>query len=60
MSSTRDALSAEELRDEVIRLGPWHVDVEITPEVSTRAFLDAPPGTYPESFGKISFHDREP
>ena len=38
------ALSAEELREEVIRLGPWHVEVEITPEVSTAAFLDAPAG----------------
>ena len=36
------ALSAEELREEVVRLGPWHVEVDITPEVSTAAFLDAP------------------
>ena len=49
-------LTAEELREEVIRLGPWHMDVEITPDVSTSAFLEAPPGTYPDSFGPITFH----
>ena len=56
VSSAQDALTAAELREEVVRLGPWHMDVEITPEVSTRAFLDAPPGSYPKSFGKINFH----
>jgi tRNA (mo5U34)-methyltransferase len=37
------------LRDEIIRLGPWHLDVEVTAEISTRAFLDAPEGTYSRS-----------
>ena len=41
----------------MIRLGPWHIDFEITPEVSTRASLDAPAGTYPESFGKVKMYD---
>jgi tRNA (mo5U34)-methyltransferase len=50
-------MTEAELREEVIRLGPWHIDVEITPEVSTRAFLDAPPGTYPDSQGSVTFHD---
>lgn len=54
MSNVDDAAA---LREEVIRLGPWHIDVEITPEVSTRAFLDAPPGTYPDSHGSVTFHD---
>jgi tRNA (mo5U34)-methyltransferase len=49
-------LTAAQLREEVIRLGPWHMDVEITPEVSTSAFLDAPPDAYPDSYGPISFH----
>jgi tRNA (mo5U34)-methyltransferase len=49
--------TAAELREEVIRLGPWHMDVEITPEVSTSAFLEAPPGTYPDSLGEVTFHD---
>src|SRR5919108_6435895 len=49
-------LTAEQLREEVIRLGPWHMEVAITPEVSTSAFLDAPPDTYPEELGGISFH----
>jgi tRNA (mo5U34)-methyltransferase len=55
-SSSRE-LTAAQLRQEVVRLGPWHIDVEITPEVSTRAFLDAPPGTYPDSHGSVTFHD---
>jgi hypothetical protein len=46
MSNTTNA--AEELRQEIIRLGPWHHDVAVTPEVSTRAYLDALPGTYEE------------
>jgi tRNA (mo5U34)-methyltransferase len=49
-------LTAEQLREEVIRLGPWHMDVEITSEVSTSAYLEAPPDTYPEEFGPIAFH----
>ena len=57
MSSVEREPSAAALREEVIRLGPWHIDIEVTPEVSTRAFLDAPAGTYPESFGKIGFYD---
>jgi tRNA (mo5U34)-methyltransferase len=49
-------LTAAQLREEVIRLGPWHMDVEITPEVSTSAFLEAPADTYPEEFGPVAFH----
>ena len=55
MSDTSASPSLTELRDEVIRLGPWHLDVEITPELSTRAFLEAPAGTYADSLGKIGF-----
>src|SRR6266540_1619249 len=44
-----------ELRAEIIRLGPWALDVEINSRVSTSAFLDAPPGTYPDSCGAVSF-----
>jgi SAM-dependent methyltransferase len=49
------ALAIGELRDEVVRLGPWHIDIEITPEVSTSAFLEAPAG--PNSDDKITFHN---
>ena len=49
-------LTAAQLREEVIRLGPWHMDVEITPDVSTSAFLEAPPDTYPDWYGPITFH----
>jgi tRNA (mo5U34)-methyltransferase len=44
-----------DLREEIIRLGPWHLDVQVTPEISTRAFLEAPAGTYAASFGEVSF-----
>jgi tRNA (mo5U34)-methyltransferase len=50
-------MSAEELRAEVIRLGPWHIDIEITPEVSTSVFQEAPPGTYPEWEESVTFHN---
>src|SRR5919206_1068489 len=50
-------LSTVELEQEVIRLGPWHLDVQITDEVSTRAFLKAPEGTYPATPGKVAFQD---
>jgi tRNA (mo5U34)-methyltransferase len=43
------------LREEIIRIGPWHLDVRVTPEISTRVFLEAPAGTYPASFGEVSF-----
>jgi tRNA (mo5U34)-methyltransferase len=32
----------EALKEEIIRLGPWHLDVQVTPELSTSAFLEAP------------------
>lgn len=48
--------SLEELRQEAMRLGPWHIEIDITPELSTRATLEAPPGTYAESaFEGMSF-----
>ena len=42
----------------MIRLGPWHIDVEITPEISTAVSLDAPPGTYSGDDAKIGFSQR--
>ena len=47
---------AAALRDEVIRLGPWHIDIEITPEVSTGDCFDAAQGTYSTEHGNISFY----
>jgi tRNA (mo5U34)-methyltransferase len=45
------------LKDEIIRLGPWHLNVQVTPELSTSVFQEAEPGTYPESMGKVAFVD---
>jgi SAM-dependent methyltransferase len=47
-----------ELRDEIIRLGPWFLEVEVVDGLSTRAFLDAPPGTYPDApWAKTRFNN---
>jgi tRNA (mo5U34)-methyltransferase len=47
-----------ELKEEIVRLGPWHLDVQVTPEVSSSAFLEAPDGNYeagPRGRPPISF-----
>ena len=46
---------ASQLREEIVRLGPWHLRVEVTPEVSTGVWLEVPPETQPESHGRIEF-----
>jgi tRNA (mo5U34)-methyltransferase len=57
LTSVGRALSTSELRDEVVRLGPWHIDIEITPEISTAAFLEAQSGTDSDDSFKMSFHN---
>ena len=50
---------SSELKEEIIRLGPWHLDVQVTPELSSSTFLDAPEGTYGSD--QISFiNPRDP
>jgi tRNA (mo5U34)-methyltransferase len=49
-------VSTSALREELVRLGPWHMEVEITPELSTAASLDAPVPEYPAEFGEVSFY----
>jgi SAM-dependent methyltransferase len=34
------------LKQQIIDLGPWHLDVQVTPEISTAVFKDAPPEKY--------------
>ena len=46
-----------ELREEIIRLGPWHFDIKVAEGLTTAVSLEAPPGTYPEQFGHVSFQD---
>jgi tRNA (mo5U34)-methyltransferase len=48
----------EQLKEEIIRLGPWHHDVQVTDEISTSAFLDAPPGAYTDDLADVSFQRR--
>jgi tRNA (mo5U34)-methyltransferase len=57
LSSGAQALTEAELRAEVIRLRPWHIDIEITPEVSTAAFLEAPSEPSTEDAAGIAFHN---
>ena len=33
-------LPTPELKSEIMRLGPWHLDIAVTPEVSTRVWAD--------------------
>jgi tRNA (mo5U34)-methyltransferase len=49
-------MDAGELRREVIRLAPWHLKVQITPELSSAAFLDAELTTEQARL-KVSFID---
>jgi tRNA (mo5U34)-methyltransferase len=51
-------IDAPAIRDEIIRLGPWHYDIEVVPGLSTRVCLEAPPDTYPDSYGPVSFLPR--
>jgi tRNA (mo5U34)-methyltransferase len=57
MTTPGRALTVAELRDGVIRLAPWHIDIEITPEISTAAFLEGAREAYTGDSGGISFHD---
>jgi len=49
--------SDQHLRDEIIRLGPWHLEVQVTPDTSTAAWLDAPKSSYPSSWGNPGFQN---
>lgn len=43
------------LREEIISLGPWHLDVQVTPVISTAVSREAGEGAYHKSFGPIQF-----
>jgi tRNA (mo5U34)-methyltransferase len=47
----------EELRDQIVSLGPWAYDLQITPELSTRVSLETPPDNYPPEIGHVNFSD---
>jgi tRNA (mo5U34)-methyltransferase len=44
-----------DLREEIIRLGPWHIEIDVTPELSTRVWLEAAPEGWESSFGPVQF-----
>lgn len=45
-------MNAQELSDRIVRLGPWHHDVEVVPGIRTGG--SAPPGAYPPELGRPS------
>lgn len=49
----------DDLRAEIVRLAPWHLDVEVVPGLSTGVFRDEP-RKYPKEFGAVSFLDARP
>jgi tRNA (mo5U34)-methyltransferase len=44
----------EQLEKEIKRLGPWHFDIDVTPEIRTSVSADT---TYPESFGPVGMRN---
>ncbi|MGH8544928.1 MAG: class I SAM-dependent methyltransferase [Gammaproteobacteria bacterium] len=56
--------SQNEIERRIVELGPWHLDVDVTQTLSTKAFLDALPGTYDDEGAKdpryISFMSPKP
>jgi tRNA (mo5U34)-methyltransferase len=47
--------SADRVREEGLRLAPWHLQVEITPELTTRDLYEASEEKLPEGFYDPSF-----
>jgi len=43
------------LREEIIRLGPWHLDVQVTADLSTGAYLTAAQADPDPLHGRVSF-----
>lgn len=55
---TRDQTA--QLREEIVRLGPWHHDVQVTPELSTRVWLEASDQDVDPALGVPKFMDPGP
>jgi tRNA (mo5U34)-methyltransferase len=51
----REERTDVDLREEIIRLGPWHLNVQVTPELGTSVSLERPPSSYDDSLGRVSF-----
>jgi SAM-dependent methyltransferase len=47
------------LREQIIQLGPWHLEVKVTDALTTRTALDDPDAMYPESYGPVTFRSPE-
>jgi tRNA (mo5U34)-methyltransferase len=49
------SVPVDQLKGDIIRLGPWHHDVQVAEGLSTAAFLDAPTDTYSGDLSKVGF-----
>jgi tRNA (mo5U34)-methyltransferase len=52
-----NTLSNDELKQRIIELGPWHIDVQVNDELSTAAFKEAPEEYYTgeKALNRVSF-----
>ena len=52
-------MDAGGLRDEIVRLGPWHLMVDVTPEISTSLWRDHHAERYQDPWGEVGLADLE-
>ena len=57
VAATPGQLTNDQIKQMIIELGPWHIDVQVTRELSTAAFLEAPVDTYTgeKAVNRVSF-----
>ncbi len=48
-------MDSQALERELIRLGPWHIEVDVVPGLTTRAGFDVSPGMNSDSFDGLTF-----
>ena len=50
-------LTTDQIKQKIMELGPWHIDVKVTPDLSTAAFLEAPADSYTgdKAINRVSF-----
>jgi hypothetical protein len=54
MGSATGEAALSRLREEVVRLGPWLIDVEVEPGLTTQDAQGA--AAYPDSYGRVGFY----
>jgi tRNA (mo5U34)-methyltransferase len=51
------ASQQQDLHDQIVRLGPWHFDIEVADGLTTGVSRDV---EYPAEFGPVALHDARP